>query len=64
MKRRLTSLLAILLLLPATTWTQEVIALHGRVTAEGRGVPYATILLQGTSVGVSCNDNGDYDLIP
>lgn len=62
MRRKLEYLLVTLLLLPTAAWTQEVIALHGRVTAEGKGVPYATIQLQGTSVGVSCNDNGDYDL--
>ncbi len=62
MRRKLEYLLVTLLLLPTAVWTQEVIALHGRVTAEGKGVPYATIQLQGTSVGVSCNDNGDYDL--
>lgn len=45
----------------ATLWSQEVIALHGRVTSKGRGVPYATLQLQGTSVGVSCNDAGDYE---
>lgn len=45
----------------ATLWSQEVIALHGRVTSKGRGVPYATLQLQGTSIGVSCNDAGDYE---
>lgn len=62
MKQKLTSLLAILLLLPATAWSQEMIVLHGRVTAKGRGVPYATLQLQGTSIGVSCNDNGEYEM--
>ena len=36
--------------------------LKGRVTAGGRGVPYATVQLLGTSIGVSCNDAGEYTL--
>lgn len=40
----------------------EVLLLRGRVTCEGRGVPYATLQLAGTATGVSCNDAGDYEL--
>lgn len=35
--------------------------LGGRVTCRGRAVPYATLQLQGTSVGVVCNDDGEYN---
>lgn len=53
----------LLLLLPATLWAQgEMLVLKGRVTAAGRGVPYATVQLVGTSIGVSCNDDGEYTL--
>ena len=38
------------------------VVLHGRVTSSGHGVPYATLQLQGTSIGVSCNDEGHYEL--
>ena len=51
------------MLLPATLWAQEgMLVLKGRVTAGGRGVPYATVQLLGTSIGVSCNDAGEYTL--
>lgn len=40
----------------------EMLLLRGRVTSEGRGVPYATLQLAGTMTGVSCNDAGDYEL--
>ena len=36
--------------------------LRGRVTADGHAVPYATLQLLGTSIGVSCNDEGHYEL--
>ena len=36
--------------------------MKGRVTSGGKGVPYATLQLMGTSVGVSCNDAGEYEL--
>lgn len=42
-------------------WAQEGSdVLFGRVTCGGHGVPYATLQLQGTSVGVACNDDGEY----
>lgn len=40
----------------------EVFVMKGRVTGKGRPVPYATLQIQGTSVGVSCNDAGEYEL--
>lgn len=44
-------------------WAQEeVVVLKGRVISEGHGVPYATLQLMGTSIGVSCNDIGEYSL--
>jgi len=58
----MTYLLMVVLLWPVAARTQEVVTLHGRVTAKSGGVPYATLQLQGTSIGVSCNDNGDYEL--
>ena len=51
-----------MLLTTAAMQAQDMIVLRGRVTAKGKGVPYATLQLQGTSTGVSCNDNGDYEL--
>ena len=49
------------MLLPSVLWAQEgVVTLRGRVTSAGRGVPYATLQVLGTSVGVSCNDDGEY----
>lgn len=52
------------MLFPALLWAQqeEVLLLHGRVTGNGHGVPYATLQLEGTSIGVSCNDVGEYTL--
>lgn len=46
----------------ASAWSQDVIILRGRVSAQGKGVPYATLQLHGTSIGVSCNNIGDYEL--
>ena len=55
--------LILLMLLPALLWAQEgPLVLKGRVTAGGHGVPYATVQLLGTSIGVSCNDDGEYTL--
>lgn len=51
------------MLLPALLWAQEeVVVLKGRVSSGGHGVPYATVQLEGTSIGVSCNDAGEYTL--
>ena len=60
MKKRI----AILLLavgLSSWIWGQEEsIRLKGRVTSAGKGVSFASLQLKGTSIGVSCNDNGEY----
>ena len=51
------------MLFPALLWAQEgTMVLKGRVISGGRGVPYATLQLVGTSIGVSCNDDGEYTL--
>lgn len=47
----------------ANLWGQKgLTVLQGKVVSGGRGVPYATVQLAGTSVGVACNDNGEYML--
>lgn len=49
--------------IPAALWAQDgILVLKGRVTAGGHGVPYATVQLIGTAIGVSCNDDGEYTL--
>lgn len=59
--KRLCFLLLVLPVLPV--WAQgNYIALSGRVTCGSKGVPYATLQLAGTSVGVSCNETGEYEL--
>ena len=51
------------MLFPMVLWAQEeVVPLRGRVTSGGQGVPYATLQIEGTSIGVSCNDAGEYTL--
>lgn len=51
------------MLFPTVLWAQqEMIVLQGRVTSGGKGIPYATLQLVGTSIGVSCNDDGEYTL--
>ena len=53
----------LLIALPLVVAGQEdYVMLKGRVTSGGRGVPYATLQLMGTSTGVSCNDAGEYEL--
>ena len=59
--------LLLLLLLPLAASTQAIKhsgthAITGRVLSSHRGVPYATLQIAGTSVGVACNDNGEYTL--
>lgn len=46
----------------AVAQDDTLLVMHGRVTCEGRGVPYATLQLAGSSVGVSCNDAGEYEM--
>ena len=57
-------LILTLLFIPMAAWSQgdSVVVMHGRVTCQGRAVPYATLQLAGTSIGVACNDNGEYTL--
>lgn len=51
------------LMLGTTALAQnDVRVIVGRVTCGGKGIPYATIQLKGTSLGVSCNDDGKYEL--
>lgn len=55
--------LLLLLLLPAALLAQDTsLTLNGWVTCEGKGVPYATLQLLGTSTGVACNNSGEYEL--
>lgn len=57
-------LIILMLLIPATIWAQgdSLLVMRGRVTSGGHGVPYATLQLKGTSIGVACNDDGEYML--
>ena len=49
----------LLIALPLVVAGQEdYVMLKGRVTSGGKGVPYATLQLMGTSTGVSCNGDG------
>lgn len=53
----------LLLMLGTTAWAQnDVLTIAGRVTCGSKGVPYATLQLKGGSLGVSCNDDGSYEL--
>ena len=57
------SVLALFLAFGTAAAGQEAVTvLTGRVTCGGRAVPYATLQLKGTSVGVACNDDGEYRL--
>lgn len=52
---------SLLLLLPALVWGQtDYVLLKGHVVCKGKGVPYATLQLKGTSKGVTCNNAGEY----
>ncbi len=62
MRNRMIFFLATSLLATTAMQAQDVISLRGRVTSKGKGVPYTTLQLQGTSIGVACNDNGDYEM--
>lgn len=57
-------LILLFLLMSVNTWAQgeKMLVMHGRVTSGGKAVPYATLQLVGTSVGVACNDDGEYML--
>lgn len=60
MIRRWVILVAVLLVACSTQAQETSAVLRGRVTCGGHGVPYATVQLKGTSIGVTCNDAGDY----
>ena len=56
-------LITLLLGLTLTVGAQDsLLVMHGRITCGGQGVPYATLQLLGTSIGVACNDDGEYTL--
>lgn len=40
----------------------DYVAVSGRVVCGSKGVPYATLQLSGTAIGVSCNDAGEYEM--
>ena len=61
MKRNLSFILLLLAISGAAT-AQEVLVLKGRVVDGHGGVPYATLQLGGGTIGVCCNDQGDYEL--
>ncbi len=51
----------LMLMIPTFVWGQtEHLYLKGTVKCKGKGVPYASLQVKGTSIGVSCNDAGEY----
>ncbi|MBO7101082.1 MAG: carboxypeptidase-like regulatory domain-containing protein [Bacteroidales bacterium] len=62
MIRRGIGLLLLLLTIAGTASAQEVLVLKGRVMDGHNGVPYATLQLGNSMIGVCCNDQGDYEL--
>lgn len=62
MKRRGYILLLLLLAACSAATAQEVLLLKGRVVDGHGGVPYATLQLVGGTIGVCCNDQGEYEL--
>lgn len=62
MKRRSLSFVLLLVALSGAMKAQEVLVLKGRVVDGRNGVPYATLQLAGGTIGVCCNDQGDYEL--
>ncbi|MBR1550291.1 MAG: carboxypeptidase-like regulatory domain-containing protein [Bacteroidales bacterium] len=55
-------ILLLLLAMAGAVSAQEVLVLKGRVVDGREGVPYATLQLTGSTIGVCCNDQGDYEL--
>lgn len=55
-------ILLLLLAMSVAASAQEVVVLKGRVVDSHGGVPYATLQLGGGTIGVCCNDQGDYEL--
>ena len=62
MIRKALILLLLLLATAGTALAQEVLVLKGRVVDGRNGVPYATLQLGNSTIGVCCNDQGDYEL--
>ena len=60
--KRLLLIILILLLGCVAEAQNDFIAISGFVTSGSKGVPYATLQLKGSGVGVSCNDEGEYEL--
>lgn len=63
MKKLLTKfkILAFLFLIPLVTWAQTPVS--GKiVNAKGEGIPFATVVEEGTSNGTITDDNGDFQL--
>ena len=63
MKKSLTKfkILAFLFLIPIVTWAQTTVS--GKITnAKGEGVPFATVVEEGTSNGTITDDNGIFQL--
>lgn len=58
------AVLLIMLLAAAHVRGQQdnLMVVRGRVLSDGNPVPYATMQLMGTSVGVTCNSAGEYEL--
>ena len=52
-------ILAFLLFIPIVTWAQT--AVSGKVVnAKGEGIPFATVLEEGTSNGTTTDDSGNF----
>ncbi len=62
MKRLCTYLATLLLSVLVRGQAGSVLVIEGQVTSNGHPVPYATLQVKGTSIGVSCNDAGCYEL--
>ena len=60
MKRFL--IVAMMLCAVAVQGQRGCVSIVGRVVSEGHGVPYATLQVEGTSIGVVCNDEGRYEM--
>ena len=61
MKQRRLFFILLLLTTAGAASAQEVLLLKGRVVDGRGGVPYATLQLVGSPLGVCCNDQGDYE---
>lgn len=59
---RLACLAALLATALSVAAQQDIVVLRGRVLCHRHAIPYATLQLKGTSVGVAANDAGQYEL--